>query len=223
MYVPIHEIKAHLWDTESDKLSLDWDRLIVIILLICHTYVIFLICHIVGMIILMTRLNFCFKQLYIWTFPDQSTVKHNPDQGQDIWNMQNNSEKCDRSWRQGRHSSQNNLGGLSLSLSFLTTDHLACAGHYWWCLPAWSFISMMSNISCPANCNYVWNFLQCFLQEKNVLWIVVNVFELSFCNKLNGSNVKMWYAAQCLRFWLEVVAKVVTKGKQNSFWSSEVQ
>ena len=113
--------------------------------------------------------------------------------------------------------------GWSLSLS-LCLDHwpacLPCSksGHYWWCLPAWSFISM-SNISCPANCNYVWNFLQCFLQEKNVLWIVVNVFELSFCNKLNGSNVKMWYAAQCLRFWLEVVAKVVTKGKQNSFWS----
>ena len=115
------------------------------------------ICHIGGMIILMTRLNFCFKQLYICIFPDQSTVKHNPDQGQDIWNMQNNSEKCDRSWRQGRHSSQNNLGGLSLSLS-LCLDHwpacLRCSksGHYWWCLPAWSFISM-SNISCPANCN----------------------------------------------------------------------
>ena len=171
------------------------------------------------MIILMTRLNFCFKQLYIWTFPDQSTVKHNPDQGQDIWNMQNNSEKCDRSWRQGRHSSQNNLGGLSLSLSWPLTSLPAL-------LQVWSLLMMSTCLVFYIYEQYFLSsklqlrlkFFAVFLAGKNVLWIVVNVFELSFCNKLNGSNVKMWYAAQCLRFWLEVVAKVVTKGKQNSFW-----
>ena len=147
------------------------------------------------MIILMTRLNFCFKQLYIWTFPDQSTVKHNPDQGQDIWNMQNNSEKCDRSWRQGRHSSQNNLGGLSLSLSWPLTSLPAL-------LQVWSLLMMSTCLVfyiydeqyfLSSKLQLRLNVFAVFLAEKktfDVLWIVVNVFEfLHQVEGVEGKNV----------------------------------
>ena len=133
----------------------------------------------------MTIIPFSFRQLYIWTFPDQSTVKHNPDQGQDIWNMQNNSEKCDRSWRQGRHSSQNNLGGLSLSLSWPLTSLPAL-------LQVWSLLMM-------STCLVFYIYEQYFLSSK--LQLRLKFFAVFLAGKKRFMN-------SCERVWIKFLQQV---------------